>query len=35
MIMFIIYKEKADKELVYKLREKEVIITLKELFKEL
>ena len=33
-IAFVIYKEKADKELVYKLREKGVITTSRELFEE-
>jgi len=35
IITFIIYKEKADKELAYKLREEGVITTLEELFEEL
>jgi len=35
IIAFVIYKEKADKKLIYKLREEEVIIILEELFKEL
>jgi len=35
IIAFIIYKERADKELVYKLGEEGVIIISGELFKEL
>jgi len=35
IIAFITYKEKADKELIYKLREEGIIIILRELFEEL
>jgi len=35
IITFVTYKEKADKELVYKLRKEGIIIILGELFEKL